>query len=370
MIVLVQREGVFQAHRTDGVLLLVALVWGSSYLAAKSATDALPVVLVLFARYALSALACLVFLAAGPAVRRAARPAVRPTCRSASPSRDGGGSRRPTATEVRCGAVLGVTQAAVLVLETYGVAHTSAANAGLIISLTIVLTPVLDRRPGPGGRRGPPPAFFAAAGVCVLAVALLMSGTGIQAPRVGDLLMVAAAVVRAAHVALVGWLTARHALRPAQLTAGQTVVGSVLFLVPAAGALPTLAHAGAATWGQLLYLALFCSVFAFLAQTWAVQRTSASRASLLLGTEPVWAAAVGVGLGGERLTPLAALGAALMVTGTYWGQSVERAHRTVAGDPATHRHPHAPNQEIPCPTTTTTSTTTTSTTPSTPPTGG
>jgi drug/metabolite transporter (DMT)-like permease len=59
-----------------------------------------------------------------------------------------------------------------------------------------------------------------------------------------------------------------------------------------------------------------------------VQRSSASRASLLLGTEPVWAVAVGVCLGGERLTVLAALGAGLMVAGTYWGQSVERSHRT------------------------------------------
>jgi drug/metabolite transporter (DMT)-like permease len=291
-------------RRTDLVLLLVAIVWGSSYLAAKTATDALPVLVVLFARYAISALVCLAFV-----------------CRSlrsfSSFSRD----------EVRAGAVLGVTQAAVLLLETYGVAHTSAANAGLIISLTIVLTPLLDRASGRGGQ---PPRFFAAAGVCVLAVGLLMAGNGLHAPRTGDLLMLAAAVVRAGHVALVGRLTAGagREVRPLHLTAVQTVVGSALFAVPVAGDLPALAHAGATTWTELVYLALFCSVFAFLAQTWAVQRSSASRASLLLGTEPVWAVAVGVCLGGERLTVLAALGAGLMVAGTYWGQSVERSHRT------------------------------------------
>jgi drug/metabolite transporter (DMT)-like permease len=291
---------VTHTRRTDLVLLLVAIVWGSSYLAAKTATDALPVLVVLFARYAISALVCL------PLAGR-------------SFSRD----------EVRAGAVLGVTQAAVLLLETYGVAHTSAANAGLIISLTIVLTPLLDRVSGSGGL---PPRFFAAAGVCVLAVGLLMAGNGLHAPRTGDLLMLAAAVVRAGHVALVGRLTAGRDVRPLHLTAVQMVVGSALFAVPvvAAGDLPVLAHAGATTWTELVYLALFCSVFAFLAQTWAVQRSSASRASLLLGTEPVWAVAVGVCLGGERLTLLAALGAGLMVAGTYWGQSVERAHRDAA----------------------------------------
>ncbi|MFC6600141.1 DMT family transporter [Kitasatospora paranensis] len=289
------------SRRPDVILLLVAVVWGSSYLAAKTATTAVPVLTVLLVRYAVSAVACGGLVAA----RR--------------------GTRRFTPDELRSGVLLGVTQAAVLVLETYGVAHTSAANAGLIISLTIVLTPLLDR----AGGRGPlPGAFHAAAGTCVLAVGLLMSGTGLHLPGTGDLLMVAAAVVRAGHVVLVGRRTADGAIRPLHLTTVQTAVGTVLFLPAAATQLPALARSGAATWGQLLYLALFCSVFAFLAQTWAVQRTSASRASLLLGTEPVWAVVTGVAVGGEHLALIAALGAVLMVAGTSWGQAVERRHRT------------------------------------------
>jgi drug/metabolite transporter (DMT)-like permease len=286
---------------TDAVLFLVALVWGSSYLVAKTATGALPVTTVLFARYAISALAC----AALVTFRRR--------------------ERSWTRAEIRAGSLLGVTQAAVLVLETYGVAHTSAANAGLIISLTIVLTPLLDRT---ARSRRLPARFFVAVGLCVLAVGLLTSSTGLHALRFGDALMLAAAVVRAGHVALVGRLTAAQPMNPLHLTTVQTVVGSALLLVPAFTRLPELAHSSADTWSQLIYLALFCSVFAFLAQTWAVQGTSASRASLLLGTEPIWAATIGILLGGERLTVWASLGAVLMVAGTYWGQAIERTHRT------------------------------------------
>ncbi|MFE2184366.1 DMT family transporter [Streptomyces sp. NPDC059455] len=288
------------ARRTDAVLLLVALVWGSSYLTAKTATVALPVLAVLFARYVISALACGALVAS----RRH--------------------RHRWTRAEVRVGSLLGVTQAAVLVLETYGVAHTSAANAGLIISLTIVLTPLLDRT----SSRRLPWTFFLAAGLCVVAVGLLTSSTGLHAPRLGDVLMLAAAVVRAGHVALVGRLTAGRPMDPLHLTTAQTVVGSVLFLPLAVTHLPDLVHSSATTWIQLIYLALFCSVFAFLAQTWAVQGTSASRASLLLGTEPIWAVAIGISVGGERLTLWATLGAVLMIAGTYWGQAIERAHRT------------------------------------------
>jgi drug/metabolite transporter (DMT)-like permease len=274
------------SRRTDIVLLLVAVVWGSSYLAAKTATGSAPVLTVLFLRYGISTLALVFFV------------------------------RRINRGELKVGGLLGLSQAAVLVLETYGVTRTSAANAGLIISLTLVLTPLMDRRQMP-------PRFFLAAGLCVVAVGLLMSGNGLHTPGTGDLLMLAAAVVRAAHVALVGRLTTD--LRPLQVTTVQTLVGTALFAVPAASHLPT--DASATTWLQLLYLALFCSVFAFLAQTWAVQRTSASRASLLLGTEPVWAVAIGISLGDERLTLPAAIGAVLMLAGTTWGQSIERTHR-------------------------------------------
>nr|WP_323746620.1 DMT family transporter [Catenulispora pinisilvae] len=171
--------------------------------------------------------------------------------------------------------------------------------------------------------------------MCVVAVGLLMSGSGgLHAPSAGDLLMLAAAVVRAGHVALVGRLTSGGGggtggdIRPLSLTVIQTYVGTALFALPAAAELPKLAHAGASAWAEMVYLAVFCSVFAFVAQTWAVRRTSASRASLLLGTEPIWAVAAGVALGGEHLAAPAVVGAALMLAGTYWGQAIERAHRT------------------------------------------
>jgi drug/metabolite transporter (DMT)-like permease len=277
------------SRRIDLLLLLVAIVWGSSYLAAKTATASTPVLTVLFVRYVISAAALLLFV------------------------------RRISRKELRIGGVLGLTQAAVLILETYGVTHTSAANAGLIISLTLILTPVLDRR-------RLPPRFYLAAATCVIAVGLLMSSHGLHVPGIGDLLMLAAAVVRAGHVALVGRLATD--LRPLQLTTVQTLVGTALFAAPAVHHLPAIPGVG---WLQMTYLALFCSVFAFLVQTWAVQRTSASRASLLLGTEPIWAVAIGIGLGSEHLTITAALGAALLLAGTTWGQSIERNTRLGAG---------------------------------------
>jgi drug/metabolite transporter (DMT)-like permease len=291
------------ALSTDLVLVAVALVWGSSYLAAKDMTAVTPVVVVLALRYAIS----VVVLVPLAAVQRP----------------------RPGRREVWSGIVLGCTQAAVLSLETFGVAHTSATNAGLIISLTVVFTPVLSNA---WSRTWLPGPFFVAAALAVVGVGLLVSGHGFQAPTWGDALMLAAAAVRAVHVTLIGELTRSRGVDTLTLTAIQAVVGTVILGVIALPQLTRHAQAlSAGSWVRLAYLALVCSVFAFLAQTWGVRRTSPSRASLLMGTEPVWAIAIGVGIGGERLTVLAGLGAALILASTVAGQRIEREHSSPGG---------------------------------------
>jgi drug/metabolite transporter (DMT)-like permease len=283
---------------SDLLLLTVAVVWGSSYLVAQTVVLAGGVLAVLALRFIVSAVA----LAPAMAGRRISR------------------------AELRVGAVLGLTQASVLVLETYGVSLTSATNAGVLISLTILLTPVLD---GAVRRRWLPGRFFGAAAVAVTGVVLLVAGPGLRAPTAGDALMLAAAVVRAAHVTLSGRLTEGQRYDTVTLTWLQTVVGAVSCTIVAAPALPSAVRVfGPGQWLGVLYLALGCSVFAFLVQLWAIRRTSAARASLLLGTEPVWAVLTGVGLAGEHLTTVAVAGIALVLAGTYYGQRVEAGHRT------------------------------------------
>ncbi|WP_250007581.1 DMT family transporter [Actinoplanes sp. M2I2] len=284
-------------RRSDLLLLAVAMVWGSSYLAAQTLVLAGGVLAVLALRFVISAIA----LAPAMIVRRPGRP------------------------ELRVGALLGLTQATVLVLETYGVSLTSATNAGVLISLTILLTPVLE---GAVRRRWLPPRFFGAAAVAVAGVVLLVAGPGLRAPTAGDALMLAAAVVRTVHVTLSGRLTDGRRYDTVTLTWLQMVVGAVLFALAAAPALPSAVRAfGPGQWLGVLYLALGCSVFAFLVQLWAIRRTSAARASLLLGTEPVWAVLIGVGIAGEHLTAVAVAGIALVLGGTYYGQRVEAGHR-------------------------------------------
>jgi drug/metabolite transporter (DMT)-like permease len=82
-----------------------------------------------------------------------------------------------------------------------------------------------------------------------------------------------------------------------------------------------------AQWAGMLYLSLIAGALSFILTLWGIRRTSSSRASLLLGTEPVWAVMVGVALGGEKLLVLGAIGAVLIVGSTYVGQAIEQKHR-------------------------------------------
>ncbi|TFD48309.1 DMT family transporter [Cryobacterium frigoriphilum] len=294
------RPPVLGRYRVDLVLLLVAVVWGGSYLSAKVLTDQASVTAVLALRFLVAALALVIVWM----VRR---------------------ERMPSRRALGVGVLLGVTQSSILWLETQGVAFTSATNAGLIISLTIILTPVLE---SVAARRWLPRPFFVAAVLAVVGVALLVSGNGFQAPNVGDVLILAAALVRALHVTMMGHLTRGRPDSTITLTLPQAFVGAVVFTAfDLPGLVAAVTTFDLAAWLGVLYLGLACSVFAFLAQMWAIRRTSAARASLLMGTEPIWAVLVGVSLGSETLGVLGAVGAALIIVGTFWGQRIEATHR-------------------------------------------
>lgn len=296
--------------RVDLLLIVVAVSWGSTYLVAKELVSPSSVFALLAVRMLLAA----GVMAAVIGARR----------------------MHVSGTELRIGVILGLLLAAVFALETFGIAHTSATNAGVIISLTGVFTPLLEsavsKRRLPGG-------FFAAAAVAVVGVALLAGAGALRAPSLGDLLVLGAAVARAVHVTTMHRLTADRPLDSLHLTAVQIATCAVGFSASTAfvgESIPRyVAHLDSGGVVLLLYLVAVCTVFAFFVQTWAVRRTSPSRVSLLLGTEPVWAAAIGITVAHDPVSLSGSCGIALVLAATAWGRSIEQRHRaTLASEAA------------------------------------
>lgn len=290
----------------DLLLLAVAAVWGASFVSAKD----------LVAEAGVAGTVALRFLVAAAAlgllclIRR---------------------ERLPRGRGLVTAALLGCSQAAVIGLETWGVHLTSATNAGVLISLALVLTPVLECA---AARSWLPRSYFVAVVIAVSGVALLVSGDGFRAPGPGDLLVIAAAAVRAVHVTASVRLTRGRSDGSLGIVLVQMLVCAGAFSAIAGPGLPAVVvRLDPSAWGDVLFLGLLCSVFAFVVQLWAVRRTSATRASILMGTEPVWALVAGVTLTGRAVGPLSLLGAGIIIGAGYAAQHIERRHRRAAEGP-------------------------------------
>ena len=275
---------------SDLTLLVVAMVWGTSYGVAKEALALYPVLGFLALRFGLT------FVLLAPTLLRA----------SAQQRRDAW----------RSGVPLGGWLLAIFLCETFGVAHTQASNAALLISLCVVMTPfaqwwLLGQRPARAG--------FAFAAVSLLGAALLSGGlTGGLAW--GDGLMLGAAVLRAILVCQTSRLTRSSSATSLQLTAVQSGViclGCLLLALLTHGGLPDL-PSQAAFWQGTLYLVLGCTVFAFFAQNWALKHSAPSRVALLTSSEPAFGALFAVWWLGESLSPMGWLGGALIVLAALW----------------------------------------------------
>ena len=289
---------------TDILLILVALVWGSSYLVAKDLTNHAPIAGILAIRFGSAALLMLLIWAAG----------------RARGSRESFGKW-----DLRLGLLYGLLVGTIMWIETNSLHLTSATNAGLIISLTIIFTPIIE---GIWARNWLPRKFFVAAVGAVFGVAILVSAGGFANLNFGDFIMLAAAVLRAWTTAAQGRLSAGKRLSSFNVTVVQfAVIGAVYALLAPAEVARAAASFGTQQWLELGYLVVFCSVFGFVGLMVGIRRTSATRASLLLSTEPVWAVLVSAGFGGEALGWIGAIGAAMIIGFSYWGLNIEASWR-------------------------------------------
>lgn len=278
----------------DLCLLAVAIAWGGSYGATKVALRYDGVLAFLALRFALTSLGLVPF--AGRALL--ARPGI----------------------HLGIGMKMGVILFLIFVLETYGVNYTSASNAALLISLCVLFTPLVDAVLT--GRR-PDWAIFGLA-LLYVAGAALLTGAGADGLRMGDLLILAAALCRALMVtATKRWTRDRDDLSSGALTLVQLATvaaltaGLGLCLPPSAGswAIPL----DAPFLASLLFLTGICTGFAFFVQTHMVRATSPVRVAFLMGLEPLFGAAFGLLLLGDRPTVAGAAGSVLILSAVLLG---------------------------------------------------
>lgn len=208
----------------------------------------------------------------------------------------------------RAGIVMGAFLTAGYVCQTLGLEHTSPSDAGFITGLFVVLTPVLGALFL--GQRISGTAWTAAA-VSALGLYLLSGASGDFSLR-GDGLVFLAAVAFAAHILATGRAAGRFDV--GALLVVQLGVAAVVCLAIAIATGDLQAPHGAKVWSALIVTAAVASAIGFFVQTYAQQHAPPARTALILASEPAFAGLFGWLLSDDRLSAVAWLGAALIMT--------------------------------------------------------
>jgi drug/metabolite transporter (DMT)-like permease len=262
------------------VLLAVTAVWGVTFVQVKDAVAIYPLFAFLALRFAIATAVLAPFARFSRLPRRGSAAA----------------------------ALLGALLAAGYALQTAGLERTTVSSAGFVTGMYVVLTPVIAFAVF---RLRVPAAAWTGVAVATGGLALL-SGIHAGSPA-GDLLVLGGAAVYALQIVLMERYAPRY--DPLAFTAVELGAAFVLLLAVALARGELSVPHGATVWGALLVTGIFASALAFLAQTWAQRRTSATRTALVFAAEPVFAALFGYTLAGDRLGPVGWLGCAVIMGG-------------------------------------------------------
>lgn len=203
------------------------------------------------------------------------------------------------------GALIGVLLAALLGLQTAGLARTTVSSTGFINGLYVVLTPVFGLLLF---RQRIAVLGWVGAAVAVGGLALLAGAPGTD--LTGDLLVLASTGTQALQILLIGRYASRYDGLALTFVQVATCAVGLLALAGARGDL-TMPHGGT-VWYGLLVTALPATALALFLQIWVQRRIPAARAAILFTLEVPFAALFGILLMNDSLGISGWLGGALI----------------------------------------------------------
>ncbi len=280
-----------QRLKADLTLLFVGAIWGSAFVAQRLAAAQVSVFLFNGLRFLLAVLVLL------PLALRSERP------------------RRPWRARDRwLVALLGVLLASGAALQQWGLRYTTAANAGFVTGLYVVIIPFVLAF----GWRETPRSVIWLASALAAAGLFLLSTSGKFLINPGDVLELAGAFVWAFHVILLGRLVQR--LDILTLSVVQYLLCGVLSLLLAFFVEGQFRIGTFNGWMAIVYTGLFSVGLGYTLQAVGQRHAPPADAAILLSMESVFAALFGWWILGEGLSGVQLLGCALMFAGIVLAQ--------------------------------------------------
>jgi len=288
----------------DLSLLLVAFIWGSTFVVVKQAVARLSTFWFLAIRFWLAFVVLLAIY------RRQVAAALR--LRSAL---------------IGAGAT-GAFLAAAYSFQTMGLTVTTASKTAFVTGLYVVIVPFLQAR-----LLKRPPGRFPVIGAIIAALGMgLLTLQGGLLPSAGDLLVLGGAFGFAFHIIAIGHFTARQ--DPFGLATLQVGAAAIAFTLLALLFEPRPGPIAVQVWLAMLITGVFATGLAMVLQSVVQRLTPPTHTAILLAMEPVFAALTSYVYLGEVLGPRALTGAVLMLSGMLLSevQTVSEAHPGVHSD--------------------------------------
>lgn len=276
-------------------LLVVTLVWGTTFPAMKDLTTHFTPGAIIFIRFAIAALLL------SPFLLRAAR------------------------SDLASGVLLGVVLFFCFVFQVEGLALTSSNRNAFITGLNVLVVPLIGIALG----ALPDRRIVLALVLAVAGLAALCWDGGAWGR--GDTLALMGAFSFGAYVKLMELRTQR-AVRLMSITAAQVLtvalcasawlaLGQAADGITGAGGMAGLLQAGLERhWYNLAYLGVVCTAAIIALQSWGQSRSTANEAAVIYAFEPAAAALFGFLWLGETMTARGWAGAALLISGMIVSQ--------------------------------------------------
>ena len=271
----------------DGTLVVVTLIWGSTFVLVKDVLNQISPMVLLAARFAFGVVALALVLLL---LRR---------------------WRGFTMRELAWGSLVGVALWAGYAFQTVGMQWTTASNAGFLTGMSVALVPIL----------GVPilkqiPSRWAWVGVVLAITGLAMLSLRFDeglSMSIGDLLVLGCAVAFTFQIVLISYVA--HFGDPVRLTLVQVLVAGVLSAASALLFERPVSGLSADVWLGIAFLGIVVTALTIVVMMTVQRFTPAAHAALIFTLEPVFAAIFGIWLQGDRLTAVGWSGAALILAG-------------------------------------------------------
>ena len=214
--------------------------------------------------------------------------------------------------DLKAGVILGIIQYFGYVFQTYGAAHTTVGKNAFFTAINVIIVPyifwILNKK-------RPDIFSFSASIICLIGVGIMSLDSNLNFTHLnkGDVMTIISAFFFALQVAYTGYFGRK--VHPMNLVLLQMLVGGLLFAGTqfATSGLREVVPLHGETLMAIIYAVVFSTAIPMLLQIYCQRLTTATRASILMSTESMFAPIFAFFVLGEIMTLRVALGAVFIL---------------------------------------------------------